>query len=333
MKIWIDLSNAPHARFFNALIKELEQEHELLITARRIGYLEDLIKKLGINTRIVGAHAGLENIDKLEASTTRILELTKLVKEFKPDKFLCKYSVEGMRIAHGLALERILVVDNDQSVSQNNLTIPLASAIILPAVMEAKMREQYGNRNFVSFNGVCELAHIKDFTPDKTILDELGLNEKDNILTMRSGPLEAHYFKGDESKLSDFIAGMDMKIVAFPRNDFDATQLEKHGIIAMKQGMDSLSLTYCSKAFLGEGGTMTREAALLGTPTVSCYPHELLAVDRFLIEKGLMQHSTDMNEIKQAILKADKGKSRTLAEKTLQTLEDPIQKVREALGV
>jgi uncharacterized protein len=43
--------------------------------------------------------------------------------------------------------------------------------------------------------------------------------------------------------------------------------------------------------FIGAGGTMTREAAVLGIPTISIYQDDLLDVDRYLIEKGFMVHT------------------------------------------
>ena len=39
---------------------------------------------------------------------------------------------------------------------------------------------------------------------------------------------------------------------------------------------------------------MTREAAVLGIPTISVYQGELLAVDRYLIEQGHMIHKTEL---------------------------------------
>ena len=47
--------------------------------------------------------------------------------------------------------------------------------------------------------------------------------------------------------------------------------------------------------FIGAGGTMTREAALLGIPTISIYQDELLDVDKYLIEKGCMIHKKDLD--------------------------------------
>ena len=47
--------------------------------------------------------------------------------------------------------------------------------------------------------------------------------------------------------------------------------------------------------FIGAGGTMTREAAVLGIPTISIYQDELLDVDKYLIEKGYMIHNKNMD--------------------------------------
>jgi predicted glycosyltransferase len=48
---------------------------------------------------------------------------------------------------------------------------------------------------------------------------------------------------------------------------------------------------------IGAGGTMNREAALLGTPVISCYPGKQLSVDTYYINKGLMKRSKNLDEI------------------------------------
>jgi predicted glycosyltransferase len=42
--------------------------------------------------------------------------------------------------------------------------------------------------------------------------------------------------------------------------------------------------------FIGAGGTMTREMAVLGIPTISVYQDELLDVDRYLLQIGSFLH-------------------------------------------
>ena len=42
---------------------------------------------------------------------------------------------------------------------------------------------------------------------------------------------------------------------------------------------------------------MNREAAVLGVPTVSCYPENILGVDKYLIKKGRMIHTKSVDRI------------------------------------
>jgi len=332
MKVWIDLSNAPHAQLFKSLIKDLRKEHEVLVTARKYGFLEDLCELYNLQARIIGAHAGRCLPEKLEASTTRVKELTALVKKEKPDVLVCKYSIEGMRVAYGLGIKSIFLLDNEHGFAMNNLCAPLATNIVIPEVLKETFQEQFGNRDMTTFKGIFETAHLRGFNPDKSVLDKLGANGH-NILTVRTGPLEAHYFNNNGSSLGNFVKDLDYEVFAFTRNCVDTTALEKANVHLLKNGIDTLSLEYYSDVFLGEGGTMNRESAVLGTPTISCYPDELLAVDKLLIDKGLMQHSLDKEEIKGMISRADKAKSREKATKVLKEFENPLEKVRGLLGV
>ena len=52
--------------------------------------------------------------------------------------------------------------------------------------------------------------------------------------------------------------------------------------------VDGPSLVYAADLVVSAGGTMNREAALLGTPTWTTFAGELGAVDRMLIDEGRM---------------------------------------------
>ena len=53
--------------------------------------------------------------------------------------------------------------------------------------------------------------------------------------------------------------------------------------------MDGPSLVYLADLVVSAGGTMNREAALLGTPTWTTFAGAMGAVDRSLIESGQMR--------------------------------------------
>ena len=61
--------------------------------------------------------------------------------------------------------------------------------------------------------------------------------------------------------------------------------------------IDSRSLMQVSDVMIGAGGTMTREAALMGLPTYGLYAGRSPAVDRYLEERGLLVRLTDPEQL------------------------------------
>jgi predicted glycosyltransferase len=61
--------------------------------------------------------------------------------------------------------------------------------------------------------------------------------------------------------------------------------------------VDARSLLWQADAFIGAGGTMTREAALLGTPSFTVFGGEEAAVDRQLASRGLLTRMSDPRQI------------------------------------
>ena len=333
MKLWIDISNAPHVLLFKNLIHELSGEHDLLVTTRSFGYIEDLLDVYGIDAKVIGKHGGKSLEGKLDASFDRQQKLLRVVKEFMPEALVNKCSIEGSRIAYGLGIKNVLIADNEFAFAQDSLTAPLSSVLIVPEAIGKRAMEAYGAKNVVTFKGVCEVEHMKGMKFNQDILSDIGIDKGKKILTIRTGPLDAHYFNNNGTSLPNLIQDLDFEVVAFTRNCVDAEALKKIGVKIPENGIDTMSLVYHSDVFLGEGGSMNREACLLGTPTISCYPQELLAVDRFLISKGMMSHSLDKREIFELIQKSDKKSFSKKAERFRKTIEGPIPKVKEVLGL
>ncbi len=79
------------------------------------------------------------------------------------------------------------------------------------------------------------------------------------------------------------------QIVALVRHREQRDALAELGLdnlVVPTTAVDSLSLMYAADLVIGAGGTMTREAALLGTPTVSVFAGRTPAVDVWLERHG-----------------------------------------------
>ena len=65
MRIWFDLSNSPHINMFAAMIRDLEREHEVVITCRPLANTIDLLELHGFKYQVVGVHYGGKLMAKL----------------------------------------------------------------------------------------------------------------------------------------------------------------------------------------------------------------------------------------------------------------------------
>lgn len=320
--IWVDITNLPHVLFF----KEFIGGHETLVTSRDFGELNALLDSHGIEHISVGRHGGKSPESKLVESSKRVEKLTSTVSN-KADVAISKQSVEMPRVAFGLGIPAIQFIDNEYAEKQNRIVLPLCSKIIVPEALDADRLTAQGaaKEQIVKVKCLFEATQIKNFEPDPDVPKAHGLED---YIVVRPEPYMASYFdsRGITEELIERLKS-EYQIVVLPRGD------EKYGVKTLSN-VDSLGLMYYAKAVLSGGGTMTREAALLGTPAISYFSQELLGVDRFLIEKGLLRHSTQIDEILE-LLEGAIDKKQELKEKAsevINDMEDPFDRLEDEIN-
>ena len=105
-----------------------------------------------------------------------------------------------------------------------------------------------------------------------------------------------------------------------------------HRVTVVDRIVDATSLLSYSSAFVGSGGTMTVEAALLGIPSISCFPGPKPLYIRYLERLGLVETTRSPREIVsiiQTILtdpEAFEGQRRG-GKRLLAKMEDPVAKI------
>jgi uncharacterized protein len=304
LKVWIDLVNAPHVRFFKSIIDFLEDEgEEVFITARKFGDIHRLLDLFEIPYTSVGKH-GVTLEEKLLGSTDRAYQLSKIIAAEKPDVAVSKHSIELPRVSLGLGIPNVYVLDNEHAKAANKLTLPLCDRIIIPEAIDVwDVLETGADPNaLVRYDGTSELTHLKDFKYNPHIFEDLDLHlKKDKTILMRPEPSLASYLDADctKSVLSPLVEPLEnfANILVIPRFREQQEIFDMENVHLIKPPVDTFSLMKRCDLVIGAGGTMNREAALLGTPVISCYPGKLLAVDAYYIKKGFMNRSTNVDEI------------------------------------
>jgi predicted glycosyltransferase len=317
--IWIDITNLPHVLFFRNFIKK----NDVLVTTREFGGLTTLLDQNDMDYLVIGRHGGSDIKAKLLESSRRVEELTKEVMSHDIDVAIAKHSVELPRVAYGLSIPSIFVLDNEFAEQQNRLTLPVVDSIITPKALDNRLIQMQGAdlKRVKSFYGVCELSHLKNFKPDKKGLKDFG-----EYAVVRPEPYMASYFQSEArtQTLIDRLDARGLNVVVLPRGG------ERYENAVHLEDIEALNLIYNAKAFFGGGGTMNREAAILGVPTFSFYSQELLGVDSFLIKLGLLNHTTTLDVDVEDVL-AEKG-LRKKAERIRKTFQDPFEVIKKSLA-
>ena len=200
MKIWIDISNAPHVRFFKDVIKYFEAEGEdVIVTARQFGDIHKLMEIYDIDFISVGKH-GVSLYDKLKESTSRVYNLVDVIHDEKVDVTLSKHSIELPRISFGLGIPSLYILDNEHALAANKLTLPLCDRIITPKIIDIWKLMKFGAdpNTIISYEGTSELMHFKSFKYNDNIFNDLNLDLKHpKTILMRPEPSLASYLDAD----------------------------------------------------------------------------------------------------------------------------------------
>jgi len=123
-----------------------------------------------------------------------------------------------------------------------------------------------------------------------------------------------------------------------PRYDLTtfARKLVGGSVVVTGSAIDATSLLHYSNLFLGGGGTMTAEAALLGVPSISFYPGPPTYVESYLMRLGLVARIGSIRAIVRHAIrilddpsyeKASRAKSKSIISK----MEDPIAVIEKYL--
>jgi len=346
MKIWVDILTPKQVLFMGELSRRLEAKaHTVLRTTRRYREVNEFLELKGMTATVVGKHGGASLKGKLIASSERIAELASIVQEFKPDLSIGFASPEAARTAFGLSIPHYTINDSPHSEAVALLTIPLSKKLFSPKIIPPDAWSKLGTslEKIVQYNALDPIVWLREFHPDSEILDELGLDNTVPIVLFRAEETFASYLLDrklkKESVTLPIIDGLIKKlkeptqIVFLPRyqEQIEIVKEFHGGVIVPEKVIDGSSLLYFSSVFIGAGGTMTAESALMGIPTITCYPGEPTFVERYLIRKKLSYREIDPRKATEKIVQildrseAFRKKSQERAKAVTSKMEDPLE--------
>ena len=336
MKIWIDILTPKQLLFSEPIIEKLGQKHDILCTSREYNEVTKLAKIRHFDLIFVGKHGGGDKKSKLKASIERIEKLSKKISKFGPDVVISFGSPEAARISFGLGIKHIMFCDSPHANAVMRLTLPLIQKLLIPYVIPKKEFSKFGinEKDIVQYKAIDAVVTMQRKI-NQNIISPFKNNNKKNILIRVEEEQAAYTSKS--SKIIPIIQKIvndykDENIIVLGRYTQQIINLQKmigKKVKIIKMSFDGKYLLNDTDVFIGSGGTMTAESALMGIPTIS-YNAVPNIIENFLVKKSLVKRETNpkkvSNEIKRIFArKNDQNQKR--ARKVVKQMEDPIEKL------
>lgn len=295
--IWFALNNVPHVNFLLPIIRKYENEFDMVFTVRNFAETVDLFqKRIGKPHIVVGEHKGGNKFKKILGLINQIITLYKQVPHFD-----IKISVGGMSSSPvAWSKRKLSVTFDDNETSPNWMYAPFTHLAFWPKVINpAILRKQFFKKNLYQYNGYKEDFYLANYEPNPAFLEQLPF---EHYVVVRPENIKASYVEGRQSIVPELLKQLDAQgynILFLPRYESDRDYAEGiKNIYIPKEAVNGLDACYYADAILTGAGTMAREAACLGVPSVSFFAGaHLLAVDQSMVDAGKMFYSRDVEQI------------------------------------
>ena len=321
------------------MISRFQKKHQVFCTSRNYREVTNLAKIRKLNLIFVGKHGGSEKNDKLNASIDRINKLSKIIKKNKPNVAISFCSPEASRVAFGLGIKHISFSDSPHANAVMRLSVPLVQKLLIPWVIPKKEFEKFGinSKNIIQYKAI-DAAIIARRTLKK---NKFSLSNRKKTILVRVEEDQAAYSSKDTTKTIKIIRNLikefkNENILVLGRYGIQIQFLDRifgKKIKILKKVVDGKELLSTVDVFVGSGGTMTAEAALLGVPTIS-YNAIPNLIESYLVKKKLVKRETNPKKMVYSIkkiLNSSNIQYKKRAKKALNSMEDPYSKLLKAI--
>lgn len=267
MRVLIDIGHPAHVHLFKHFAWEMQKKgHNILFTCRDKEFEIHLLTKYGFEFINFGKKFK-STIGKLFGMFIFDFKELLVAIKFKPDIFISHGSIYA---SHTSWLMRKLHISMEDTFNfeQIRLYLPF-SKHVLTADYEHPLKTE----KLIKYAGYHELAylHPNRFTPEKSVLRDLGVKEGEKYVIIRFVSWNASHDIGHkgisfENKLKAIKEFEKYAKVLISSEGKLPKELEKYRINIKPERMHD-ALSFASFIF-GESSTMAEEAAMIGVPSI-----------------------------------------------------------------
>ena len=296
------MTASAHPVVFRPVIQRLRARgDEVVITARDYAQTLGILKLQGLDYIAIGRHGGASRARKLAA----LLGRTTKLHQWSRGRFDLAVAHGSNDLALAAAWARIPAVntfDYEFAIQQHNIGCRLARLVMTPDAIPPERLRRFGvtEEKLRQYPGLKEEYYLADFKPDKTILEQLGVDGGRVVVVVRPPPDVSLYHRKANPlfpRVLDHLGRLEhVQAVVLPRTDAQRRLVRALGlpaVIVADGAVDAQSLIAAADLVVSAGGSMNREAVALGVPVYTTYGGRLGGVDESLIRSGRLRPLTD----------------------------------------
>jgi predicted glycosyltransferase len=336
VKVWVDLANSPHVPVFRPIVRRLRDGgDEVFLTARDHAQTVELARAAWGDVEVIGGASAPGLAEKAGTLVARALKLRRHARRVHPDVALSHGSYAQILAARAAGVPAVTMMDYEHQPA-NHLSFRLAQRVVVPGVFPDEALRRFGARRakVVAYDGFKEELYLDAAAAEGTGGEELHVDAERVLVVMRPPPSGALYHRHDNDRFEEVLElarlRPDVEVVLLPRTPEQADYYRSlEGVRVPERAVDGRALLARADVVVGAGGTMNREAALLGTPTYTVFSGRLGCVDAELLTSRRMFDLRDPCTVPRLERKAraPRDASEASSEAILDVIEAAVQSV------
>lgn len=308
--IWIDLDNSPHVPLFLPIIRHYRDSGtEVILTARDHSQTLELLDLAGLNGTytVIGSHAGASKIKKLSNLVFRTFQLTRHIRKGSKPAVAISHGSRSMVLAARL-LRIPAITMYDYEFTETRIFNTFSDRVLVPEGIGDEVLDKIGLQESkrYKYQGLKEELYIREFAPEANFHARLSRSvgheiRDDEVLVVLRPPASTANYHNPRSDsvfaalLQHLKDNQNAFIVIVPRTKQQAAEIDTRlesledadaEFAILHTAVNGLDLINAADVVISGGGTMNREAVLLGVPVYSIFQGEQGSLDRKMEQSG-----------------------------------------------
>ncbi|MDX6520114.1 MAG: uncharacterized protein QOF08_719 [Gaiellales bacterium] len=307
MRVWVDLTNSPHVPIFAPLVRRMQlRGWDVSVTARAFAQTISLLELHGIEHTVVGHHGGGSRAGKARAAADRVAAMIRHGRRGRFDVAVAHGSTDLPMACRVLRIPNTTMFDYEYARLQHSLNCRLAQRVLMPDAIPAERVSGYAARppKLVTYPGLKEEYYLADFEPEPAVPRALGLDGSRIGLVLRPPADLALYHRFENPLFDELVERLgrrdDVRAVVLPRTPEQAARIRALDLPSLHVpdgAIDGQSLVAGADLVVSAGGTMNREAVVLGTPVYTTFAGRMGGVDERLIADGRLRSLERLDDL------------------------------------